>query len=870
MRSDTKFGFFRMSGLLLWTTLSLFACGSSTPDGGGGNGGTGAGGEGGSGGSGGIDEPEVPWDGWEATTAWQFRGSGEINHLLAADFSGTGAVDLAVGGRRPALLAGDGAGLQWVQDWAPHDNRNRGGEVESPYGLAAVPAEHGGFDLLATSSMGDAHLFDGRDGTVLWRVELDTVYPFVRFAMIGNPASPLFFPEFGASAYDAKTGEVAWTIAPPIMPVFARPMRLAGEQHPGLLLVEEAVVEVTRRGSRIIAPAKISSYTAAGELRFAAEQGPDEQVVRVSPARLTPGEGDGVVFTLDYGIVRAIDPQGEFSWETTLNPFENPWRVIHIHLLTHDVTGDGRDEILVVMQDSDRPKWAAHSCLILLDSDGNTLWRHDVEDIVNDIIFEEIDGETLLFVATGNQYFPLYDGQVLALDPSPTLEDAPRVVSSVAVPSPVLALTVFERAGGTRIAYAGLDGVVRALDWQRQLPTWNRPLGSWLRALEVVPLDEERDAVVVGGDHGNVALLDDAGRTLWANILGDRTAGAVRSLASGTLGPKEERRIVVGGLAPTTNSLGWIEVYGLDGKRRLSRAVSGEVLAVAVADLDGDGIDEIVFVEGMYYQTDHCKVVALSHDGSLRFQSPIAPCDEATLAIGSGADDRLLIAVHTNPGLQQVWPFIALLDPVGKILWLTEETQEFSYFLEMTPHGVLTGGRAIADQGFVALRSFEDGEKQWKSTFAPFQRKADPPGNISNAVGFGALLPPTKGKVAKIAVSTAGNAIALLSLGTGAIEWQVVVEDPDIHHSQVLFGGPLALVPQTEDQPAYLVATQSEYGRQSAQAFVISLDGEIRETLPLLGPGRGVAPMRLEEGRVGAVVAAGLGLVGVTLEKRSE
>jgi hypothetical protein len=111
----------------------------------------------------------------------------------------------------------------------------------------------------------------------------------------------------------------------------------------------------------------------------------------------------------------------------------------------------------------------------------------------------------------------------------------------------------------------------------------------------------------------------------------------------------------------------------------------------------------------------------------------------------------------------------------------------------------------------------------------------------------------------EIAVTTDSNQILLLDGATGAIRWSAefpTVADP---MAGSVWGGPIQWIPPTAEAPSYLVASQSSDGPVTTSTLVLSLDGAIRSTLPVVGGVYGISNRTMQEGHFHVGIASPLG-----------
>lgn len=839
--------------------FALAACGTespSTPSGGGGMGGMGgAGGSdgtGGSGGSGGSTERISPdgsgWEGIEPRLEWREQGFGNVSNVLVADFTGDGDDEIAVGARRPLLLEGDGSSVLWYHDWEPGENLNKGSDGDFTYGLAAIPSEAGGADLLVTSSLPDAYLIDGRTGERIWHSVLDADYP--RPTVFGDPDDPLFFTAYGKKAYRAKTGDEAWELEID-KPTWATTIRWYEDEASYLLLGCEMDQEIDLDGnSRFIGNPWIQVVNAEGQIVFEKIFPQDEQLTGLIVADLD-GEGiDTPVLHFDENKVRALHPDGSARWETTVSIYAETW---HHKLDGHsvgDVDGDGTDEILLLYTDISDHKEERMTTLVLLGADGQIRWTYDLPYLSLQASLSRVGEETIVLAAVGNPY-RLSPGALIVLDPTNG-----GVLLRHPTFNPITHAAIVERDGVAKIAYAGIDGYVRTLDWPSGEEEWDQ---HWLNWVEKSTSFEDGDEhfVAVGESYGTLSLYDSSGARRWHQPTAEGEAFAITALAGGRLGG--EMRLVAGSLAPQEAGLSLLETYTLKGHRRYALPVDALILSLRVDDLDGDGTNEILYVGADYAGV--CRLYILNEAGVPLHTVELGLCETAQIATGdSDGDGKREIAVHTHPGFLPGPPLLFFVEHDGAIRWFFEESIEITLWIEFTEYGLVTGGGGVSGEGFVALRDFHSGEKTWRTALV-FED------GVSDASIHGITF-QAGGEY--IATHTAQGLLFLLDQNDGYIFWKTITAHPDENERNRASGAPLVFVPGTESTPAFLAASQGGGSFRRSRFYAVSLSGNIMWEHQLYSPVSFAHGIHLPDGRPAATVMTALGIYTFALGHEEE
>lgn len=823
------------------------AGGSGGTNTGGSSGAGGAGGTAGSGGTTTITEPG--WDGLAPALAWRYQGFGEVFSLATADFTGDGTMQVAVGGRRPVLLSSDGSRVLWYADWVrPADNLSLGGDNDWVYQLAAIPAEGGRSNLLVTSSMGDAALLDGRDGTAIWRAQPAMRFPFPFFTTLETSSGPAFFPNFGTAAHSLATGEAIWPLPATMVPTFVQKAARAGE-NPGLFLVDEGDARVGGPGPG--KPAKVAGVTADGALLFVFDL-PDGQRPTALGAADLDGAGTASAIVATPGLpLRAWDAEGNLRWERTFTYFdEDPLRAQVTHLLARDLDGDGTEEILVIARDTWAADFARMPTLILaLDAQGNERWRTTIEGLVQQAFVAQWGGEPTLLLATGVPDLGAR-GAAVTVRLGDGLEwrtgfryELPGEIRSIALQGETLIL-------GTS------DGILRAVD-RNGTQRWTHYLSAFLYASAAVPMADE-DWVATADSSANLALVDATGARRWYRRLAVGDFGWSVDVAAAHLGGSKPSVVAV---AKATNNgyLGSVDVFSADGDREASLPLPSEPAAVEAADLDGDGVDEILVLEQARQAESACHLRAFDAHLEPKWAVALELCQSGEISVADViGDGTRKIAVRTDPGLFDAPFTLSLIAADGTLHWKIPEEFELSLWVRAVPGGVVSGGLTTERNGFVALREPKKGEKQWNTLLPPKPDPTYPEGDVlPGASWFGHVIPGEDGF--RIAATTYANDLALLDGATGEIAWSVATER-DPWPLPRRNGGPVVYVPGTETVPPHLVTAQYADTRQRADAVVVSMEGEIVGHVPMDTESNRIHLLR----RKGAApVVAAKGLLGV-------
>lgn len=828
-----------------------------------GSGGAGGSGDDGPGGGGsGHPGPEAgDWQGIQARLEWRHQGFGEVFELLVADFAGDGKQDIAVGARRPLLLKGDGSSLSWFADWEPPEQLTLGGDSVFVYGLAAIPSDRGGHDLLVTSSLGDAYLLDSATGQRIWHTDLDLRLPFSRFDTFGDPADPLFFPAYGTKAFRAKTGEAVWETEPlDEYVVWVSKARFQADQHPGLLIATEADVELGPE-ERLLYPPVLYAYTAEGELLYKKPFPDQGQLMRAFVADLD-GEGlDSPLALFQDGTLKAFHPDGSFRWETTIHIFENAEDHMLEDVSTADIDGDGKEELLLLFTDGSEPSYSRTSGFALLGSDGELRGSHRFPLMSLKAQFAQAGEQTVILASLGNPYDRSV-GQLQILDPKVITTQA-RILLERDTPNAILHSTILERNGDLTVVYAGIDGIMRAIDFSTGEDAWEHQWLAWVERATVLRQDDSH-FVATADEYGNISLYDHRGGKLWHRTMAKGNAMEITAMTRGRFGPIHEERVVIAALTRSPEAPSVIETYSLDGQLRTSWEAQGRVHDLLVRDIDGDGEEEVLYIEGMAIGGQRCHLVILSDAGIPLEKTGLAPCFTGELrASDTDGDGTMEIAVRTDPGpLPEVAPRLLLFEHDGTLRWYVDESLELSLWLELNERGLITGGATTSESGFVALRDLGTGEKIWRSLLPHDGKELDRDAS-SHGIAFHA-----DGDY--IATHTSGSMIYLLDQKDGHIYWSETSNRPGAFEEDIHGGAPLAFVPSTKSTPAFLSVSQGSFSRIRSHNYLFSLNGQLKFDHLMHSPPRFVETIEMDDGRPAVAIVTSLGIYVFGLEAEGD
>ncbi|MCI0589057.1 MAG: FG-GAP-like repeat-containing protein [Planctomycetes bacterium] len=276
--------------------------------------------------------------------------------------------------------------------------------------------------------------------------------------------------------------------------------------------------------------------------------------------------------------------------------FESPARGSVGILLLADLEGDDRPEI-VVGTDSG---WVE-----MRGPDGATIFQTDAGSPVVSLAVGSLDGVEGPAILIGTQA-----ERLLAIDSGGT------PLFSVPSPGRVLALAFADPRGGGRVeALAGTSaGEIVAVDGRGAIRALGKA-GSAVKALAAGDLGGGRGLGIVAGTlNGQVLAVAADG-----SLLFDRNPGGeVRSLGIADLEGDGSRELVAGSNSGSGAPLPGAGLYAFrfDGSLAFEQRFAPAILALSVADLEGDGRQETVVGTG------GAKIIAFNSDGTVRWDRP--------------------------------------------------------------------------------------------------------------------------------------------------------------------------------------------------------------------------------------------------------
>lgn len=428
----------------------------------------------------------------------------------------------------------------------------------------------------------------------------------------------------------------------------------------------------------------------------------DAMPVAIAPLRSDPDAPEGILVLLESGQLQLFDGNGRLQWRYMGN--SNPSLSADPHLLVHDMTQDGRDEILL---GSFNPR--RFSQLALLNTDGELLWEQNISGRLTNLATVQFNG--IEYVAASNTR-----GELLVYD-----ANRQRLWLRT-LNKPITSLIGAELPGGPALIAGTDSGTLVAYSregrriWTRNLaPEANR------RILNVAtpPGNEQENrphlSVILSApdnenDPADVLLLNGEGRILDRFPAID-TTGLTRLVDINRDGQYELLLV----------RFATLELLGLSsGSSKIANEWSYSSLfaapsAVLVVDFDQDGNDELLISarDGRLHRLDN--------NGSLRW---IAEPGGHIAYLGAinprPSDSPLVVVVHNDSrqGMSSAPPnegVIELRQANGDQVWQREIAGEITAVLVDQLQGSSTPEIIIGTMAGAIYVLNASGEQVWRS-----------------------------------------------------------------------------------------------------------------------------------------------------------
>ena len=271
------------------------------------------------------------------------------------------------------------------------------------------------------------------------------------------------------------------------------------------------------------------------------------------------GSSDANLYVLSY--------DGKKRWSQALEYHMR--KAVVTTVFSYDLDGDGKDEVIAGSEN-----WRYYA----FDHSGVLKWFCETVRRSTVGCAADIDNDGKGEVIAGTEY---YVWHMIDHKGEKRWSYHPRTpgVNSVAVAD-------LDGNGMKEVIFGGRDAHIHVLTHDGKV-MWKRNVGDEVTRVLGVDLDEDgKDEVVAGAMSFNVYVLKGDGTRVWRRNMGDRvTSLTVSKLSKG--GGKD----VIVGLADGT-----VHILDCKGEERGRYNFRGEVKELAAADIDGDGVNEIVAI----------------------------------------------------------------------------------------------------------------------------------------------------------------------------------------------------------------------------------------------------------------------------------
>ncbi len=460
-----------------------------------------------------------------------------------------------------------------------------------------------------------------------------------------------------------------------------------------------------------------------------------------------------------------LSSNGEEIWRTTVAPnitgqssfsggaqeTAGEWFVgeelIPVAIAPFDQTGDGQDEILVLLQSG---------YLLIFDQAGNLIWQHtdyatnppDIEPKLHLFDFDQDGQDEILFSVFNPRRF----GQLILIDEG-------KVQWEIPLSGRITDLTdiVFNEDSQPLVAVSTSLGQVHLYDYLRQ-QQWFRTLNRPATKLASLPLPEG-NAIAVGSNVGSIIAFDQDGRRLWESRLTENADREVLALSASTTVPAANQPVlavtlaVEGGISnaadvillgangqtlsriPDVDSLGLtrfndsnhdnnneliighfatMELLGIgagdsENVREWEYTLDAAPSAALAVDLDGVNEEELII------GTKDGRVHSLNSDRTIRWLHDVggAISDLAVLPGADGEENSIVVVRHDNDNVPNTAAWVELRESKGEKIWEQQLDSSVTSLLvanlDQTPEAEIIAG--TGDGRIIVFAA--NGERLW-------------------------------------------------------------------------------------------------------------------------------------------------------------
>jgi hypothetical protein len=486
----------------------------------------------------------------------------------------------------------------------------------------------------------------------------------------------------------------------------------------------------------------------------------------ITTARLADLDGDRVneVILGQQDGITALGRGGKELWRASVDGVAHDVAAI-------DVEGNGRAQVFVNAQQDDR------STLYGFAADGRALGRMPLDARADRMEAYDLLGrgpeQLVLSMGIGTSEMGGKTSQKNIPNKPETVVYTPearglREIWRLETPLPARAFTAFDADGGRHLLVAGGDAVLRDVvgDTGKVDRTWIG--GGMPLKLGAGDIDGDGRAEIASGDmYGNITVTRSDGKEVYAAQLQSDGPAWVTGVSIGDVGAGNNA-VVASGFAYHGDKRGVLEAFDNEGNSLFSIQTDQPIAGAQLADLDGDGQNEIVVStfafrmgaqgggattcakgqecvqqgptsgsrgqreqEGTFSKEEQgdvynrqtarqqgsatnktCGVQAYDASGKELWQTPIGDCMVSQVSVADvDGDGRAEIAYGDFGGTGA--HHVALLDGNGKVRWDATSDTDDVVWIHAMDGGVAVGGRSLQPHGGSEYGGSESGGSQY-------------------------------------------------------------------------------------------------------------------------------------------------------------